>query len=52
MTEDTQKALQAFNRVIDDFNHGIPKNRTVEDHENDIETIRKLLKHYAEKNPE
>lgn len=34
------KYLAAFNRVQDDHNHGLCVNRTVEDHERDVETVR------------
>lgn len=36
--------IKTFERILDDFNHGICGNRTVEDHEKDIETIRTILR--------
>ncbi len=36
-------ALKAFERVLNDYNHGIYGNRTVKDSETDIETIRHAL---------
>jgi hypothetical protein len=36
-------ALEAFDRVQQDHNHGIYGNRTVEDHEKDVERVRQAL---------
>jgi len=36
-------ALEAFERVLNDYNHGIYGNRTVKDSETDIETVRQAL---------
>lgn len=37
------QALKAFQRVMDDYNHGISINRTIADHEKDVNLIRRAL---------
>lgn len=37
------EALRAFERIIDDYNHGLSVNRTVTDHRNDLKLVRKAL---------
>lgn len=37
------EALGAFKRVMDDYNHGIPKNRSIQDNERDIKIVEATL---------
>lgn len=45
----TNDALKAFERVMNDYNYGIVKNRTVKDHEFDIEAVVSSLKGQSKK---
>lgn len=41
--EEAQAALDAFEAVLDDYNHGIYGNRTYQDSKRDIEKVRAVL---------
>lgn len=49
MTGKNNDALEAFKRVMDDHNHGIVGNRTVEDYEADVRRVETALQTQSEK---